>query len=194
MPSDAQIRSYMEGLLPTAQKVSVQTGIPANLLASWWSWETDAGSNLSSKNNNHAGINYTSNADYQKDGYAGYNSLDNFAKDFTRILTMGAYGYPEVIARAKKSPGDLEGITRAMNASSYAQDDYNVTEIVRRANLVSGGSSRPLTGFSSSGQPTLFGKEVWNPWGMNQEELLKFASIGAIAVLLISMTNEWAGE
>jgi len=116
-----------------AQKASSALGLPAELILAWWSWETGWGTNKGALLwNNLGGIKYTKYADYKAGNgmYAGFNTLDNFVKDYVRILTIPGYGYPEVLAARGLS---YELITKAMNRSSYAEADYNVTDIVKRA-------------------------------------------------------------
>ena len=132
MATAAQQTAYYAKMMPYGAKVQGKIGIPAAVVVAWWSWETDFGSNGSSKANNHAGIKANSKgADYKAGIYAGYNSLDSFVNDYCRILSLKAYGYPQVLEAAKG--GDVKAITKAHNASSWSEADYNVDTIVKRA-------------------------------------------------------------
>lgn len=134
--SAAAQQAYYKKMLPYGKKVEQKIGIPAATVVAWWSWETDFGTNNSSKHNNHAGIKANSKGrDYVAGIYAGYNSLDSFVADYCRILSLNAYGYPQVI-KAGKDGKDTATITKAHNASSWSEADYNVTTIVNRANAV----------------------------------------------------------
>jgi hypothetical protein len=131
-----------------AQIVQTSLGIDKNTILAWWSWETAFGTNKGAKYNNLGGIKYTKNADSKvQDGtiaYSGYNSTEAYAKDFVRVLSVNAYGYPAVINAAKTSKNDVAAVTRAMNDSSYAEDPYNITTIAARAKAaaaVTGGMS-----------------------------------------------------
>lgn len=138
MATEAQKKAYYAKMLPIGQIVQGKIGIPAALVVAFWSWETDFGTNASSKANNHAGIKSNSKgADYAAGIYAGYNSLANFAADYARILSINAYGYPKVLQVAKAG-GSYADITKAHNASSWSEADYNVDTIVSRANAISG--------------------------------------------------------
>lgn len=121
-----------------AQYVQNAIGIDKNTILAWWSWETAFGTNKGAAYNNLGGIKYTSHADSKvQDGtiaYSGYNSTESYAKDFVRVLSVNAYGYPAVLAA---NGNDVIAVTKAMNASSYAEADYNVTTIAARAKAAS---------------------------------------------------------
>lgn len=143
-----------------AQVVQNALGIDKNTILAWWSWETAFGTNKGSAYNNLGGIKYTSHADSKvQDGtiaYSGYATTEAYAKDFIRVLSVNAYGYPAVLAA---NGNDAIAVTKAMNASSYAEADYNVTTIAARskaASLVTGSSSGVSSGIEKNDKPTLY--------------------------------------
>lgn len=132
---NAQQTAYVKAIEPWAKMAASSTGIPAELIAAWWTWETAYGTNNTSKHNNHAGISANSTGkDYVSGRYAGYNTPVNFVNDYVRIITARDWrGYGAIIDAAKKNPKDYAAITKAHNASAWSEADYNVDEIVRRA-------------------------------------------------------------
>jgi flagellum-specific peptidoglycan hydrolase FlgJ len=139
-------KSYYSRMLPYARLVQQALGIPAELEVAFWSWETDYGTNSTSKVNNQGGITKGSaGRDFVSGGYAGYNSMDNFVKDRIRLLSLNMAGYPAIVSAARSNAG-YEAITRAHNASGWSADDYNVSTIVARAKEVAalGGISIPI--------------------------------------------------
>jgi hypothetical protein len=137
--NDKQI-AYIKQVYPAAKMVQEKTGIPADLVVSWWTWETAFGENMSSRmGNNHAGIKANSTGAQGAVGqYAKYNSIDDFANDYARILSMPHYGYPGVLAAARNNPQNYTQITDALNKSQYAESDYNINTIGQRAFFIRG--------------------------------------------------------
>jgi len=195
--SDEQLKSYFAKVSTAAQLVEQKTGIPAALISAIMSWETAAGTNATSKYNNELGIKYVGQQ-YATAGkvagmYAGYKTQADFANDVARILSINGYGYPNILKTAKSSPSQWGDIIRAWNASNWAEADYNVTEIVRRADIArsvqgvsvaSGGTSGAI---SASNLFSTLGVE--NPSSMTQDELFKFAGIGALVVGVLALTK-----
>lgn len=135
--TEAQKKAYYAKMLPYGKKVEAKIGLPAQTVVAWWSWETDHGTNKSSKSNNHAGIKANSKGrDYVAGIYAGYNSIDSFVNDYCRLLSLDMAGYPEII-KAGKTPGTLDD-TKAHNASSWSEADYNVATIQAREKEIQG--------------------------------------------------------
>ena len=129
---------YYAKLLPYAKIAEAGTGIEAELITAFWSWETDYGTNESSKlGNNHGGIKANSSGrDYVVGQYAGYNSINRFAEDWARILNVvKGVGYEAVLKTASITKDPVE-ITKVFNASKYAEQDYNVNVIVDRYNAI----------------------------------------------------------
>lgn len=146
--SVAQQNAYYARLAPASKITAQKTGIPSELLLAWWSWETNFGTNQSSKYNNHAGIKKNSKgSEFVAPGgmYAGYRTVDAFANDFARTINLNFAGYPGVISAGRTD--DYGIITKAMNASAWAEHDYNVTTINNRAKVArayTGGTGKPV--------------------------------------------------
>jgi flagellum-specific peptidoglycan hydrolase FlgJ len=176
MATAAQQAAYLQAILPHAHTAAAKLGVSAMyapLIWAWWSWETDFGTNQSSKANNHAGIKKNSNgSQFDAGQYAGYHSITAFANDWVRILSLGAYGYPEIVA-AMRAGKSYEEVTRLHNASSWSEADYNVATIVQRAK-VAGGSSP-----ASSGLP-----DVSN---LSADDMKKYATIGLAFAAVVAM-------
>ncbi|WP_353853156.1 glucosaminidase domain-containing protein [Dehalobacter restrictus] len=195
--SDEQLKSYFAKVSTAAQLVEQKTGIPAALISAIMSWETAAGTNATSKYNNELGIKYVGQQ-YATAGkvagmYAGYKTQADFASDVARILSINAYGYPNILKTAKSSPSQWGDIIRAWNASSWAEADYNVTEIVRRADIARSVQGVSVASGSTSGAmsvSSLFSSlGVENPASMDKDELIKYAGIGALVVGVLALTK-----
>jgi uncharacterized FlgJ-related protein len=166
-------------MLPYAKKVEQAVGLPAPLVVAWWSWETGHGTNRGAKElNNHGGIKWIDGRSpyqsHESGMYAAYKSLDDFTKDYIRILNINGHGYPEVRDVAGES---WEKITQDMNESAYAEADYNIPKIMERAKAaakLSGGSS-PTPSPDVS--------------GLSSQELQTYATIGLAAVAFIALTK-----
>lgn len=178
MATQAQKAAYMQAILPHANSAAAKLGAPSYgpLIWAWWSWETDFGTNGSSKVYNHAGIKKNSSGrDFESGQYAGYNSMGNFVNDWVRILSLGSYGYPAVVA-AMKNGKSFGEVTQLHNASSWSEADYNVQTILDRAAAAGGqsGGSAPSTPVNLP--------DVSN---MSQDDLKKYAAVGlAVAAAL----------
>lgn len=190
--ADEQLRQYLSKVYPVAQQIEGKTGIPAPILAAMMSWETNIGTNQTTKYKNELGIKYVGQS--QATGgkvagmYAGYNSYDDFASDVARILGLGAYGYPEIISTAKNNPSQWGDIIRAWNRSSWAEADYSVEEIVRRAYV-----ARDVSGLSivsGGGGSGLALPELPNLSDLGRDDLLKYAGVGVLVVAALKLAAD----
>lgn len=144
-------KNYYMQVAPAAQYVQMKTNIPAPLVIAWYAWETNFGKNESSRlGNNHAGIKSNSSwGDKAIGQYEAYTSIQDFGKDYARILLLPEEwrGYPEVLRTAQRT-NDFTAITKAMNASKWAEHDYKVSDVVAWAieaqNTLSGNYSPPV--------------------------------------------------
>lgn len=196
--SDNQLQSYFVKVAPSAKLIEQKTGIPAPLISAMMSWETASGTNQTTKFNNEMGIKYIGQK-YATAGkvagmYAGYKSPEDFANDVARILSINGYGYPNILSTAKANPANYTAIVKAWNASSWAEADYNVDEIVRRAKIAEGVQGVSVASGGTSGAVSvsnLFSSlGVENPSSMTQDELLKFAGIGALVVGMVALATK----
>lgn len=176
-----QQKQYLLRIQRGAKIGQSRTGIPAELIAAWWSWETAYGTNKTHLVNNHAGIKSQSTGkDFVSGQYAGYNSLDNFANDWSRIISLNRFGYPAIIeaARAKKSYAE---ITDAHNKSDWSEDPYTISTIVKRAEnirVLYGSNVAP----SAPASPT-------NTDNLSQDDLKKYAAIGLAVLAAIALVK-----
>jgi hypothetical protein len=171
--------SYYQKMLPYAKQVEQAVGVPAPLIVSWWSWETNFGTNRGAKElKNHGGVKWIHGRSpyqaYQSGMYAGYRTIDHFVKDYIRILNIDGHGYPEV----RNVEGESwEKITQDMNASAYAEADYNIGTIMERAREAakfSGGTVPPST----------------DPSNLSSQELKSYAGIGLALVAAVALANK----
>ena len=168
-------KKYIELIRGAAVGASLKTGIPAELIAAWWTWETAYGTNSTAKVNNHAGIKSLSTGkDYTSGQYAGYNNITNFSNDYARIISGNRAGYPEIIkaAREKKSYMD---ITKAHNASLWSEADYNLLVIDKRAREIAQLYKININKDSIE--------------QMNQDDLKKYAAIGLAVLAAIALVK-----
>lgn len=129
-------QEYVRKIQPLAAKAAASTGLAPELIAAWWTWETDYGRNNTSKANNHAGIGaMSSGKDYVHHGHAGYKSGDNFVRDYVRVLSFDNdfYGYNKVLQAARNNPKNYEQLTQLHNDSKWSVAPYNVNTISARA-------------------------------------------------------------
>lgn len=184
MLTEAQ-KQYVMRIQRGAQIGQAKTGIPAELIAAWWTWETAYGTNTTSKANNHAGIKATSRGKDYKIGkspleYAGYNTIDNFANDWARIILGVNYKYPEIIAAARAKRSYAE-ITAAHNASGWSEGDYLISTIVRRAEAI-----KVLYGSNFVSAPAPVTPDVNS---LSPEDVKKYATIGLAVLAAIALVK-----
>lgn len=111
------------------------------IILSFWHWETGGGTNRGATDlNNLGGIKFVDqkrkygiNAT-QSGMYANYNSLNEFAKDYARILKLGYYKDVLTSGMTKGYEDDVVSI----NKSPYAEADYSVSTVVGNAIEFSG--------------------------------------------------------
>lgn len=178
MFNDAQ-KQYLLRIQRGAKIGQSRTGIPSELIAAWWTWETDYGTNSTQKVNNHAGIKSNSTGkDFVSGQYAGYNTIEAFANDWSRIISLNMAGYPAIIqaARAKKSYAE---ITDAHNKSGWSEADYNINTIVKRAENI-----KILYGSKTT--TTNGTVEVDN---LSPDDLKKYAAIGLAVLAAIALVK-----
>lgn len=178
-----QQKQYLLRIQRAAKIGQSKTGIPAELIAAWWTWETAYGTNKTHLVENHAGIKSTSTGkDFVSGQYAGYRSIDNFANDWARIISLNRFGYPAIIAaaRAKKSYAE---ITAAHNASEWSEDPYTISTIVKRAENI-----RILYG-SNLARTAPASPSVTNTDNLSQEDLKKYAAIGLAVLAAIALVK-----
>jgi uncharacterized FlgJ-related protein len=173
--------AYYKTMLPYAKQVEQATGLPSSLIVSWWSWETNFGTNRGAKElNNHGGIKYIDGRSpyqsYKSGMYAGYGSIDLFVKDYIRILNIKGHGYPEVLDHQGET---WEKITRDMNISAYAEADYNIPEIIKRAK-----AAMKITG-ETIAAPSLPSTE-----NLSSQELKTYAGIGLALFAAVALANK----
>lgn len=138
---------YIENMNPYAQQASAGTGLPVSLILAQWAHETGWGSSsLAVNHNNHGGINYTSNADYNADGrHAGYRTIAAFVQDYVRVLNLSFYAHIRQAAAAGASAGDLALMfdqPAPGRTEKYAEDPLYGTKlrnIVAQVGPVAGG-------------------------------------------------------
>lgn len=125
----------------------IEGNTPVESVLAFWYWETGRGTNRGTKEfNNLAGINY--NRAWRNDlqlkpspsgEYAIYSNLENFAKDYARVINLSMYQG----VRQAFGTSDIADDVRAISASPYSVADYDfntVTEFIKQFASLSGKS------------------------------------------------------
>lgn len=126
---------------PYALSAGKQLGIDPAFVLAQWLYETGGGTNLgSTKYNNLAGIKSAPNAakgiyDPSDSIHAGYNSLSAFKDDYVRVMNLRYYDNFRSTALPGSSP--LVSLA-AMNASPWAEADYNTQGFLKYYNQAAG--------------------------------------------------------
>lgn len=174
-----QKRDYFAKMYPAAVIASqaTQGKLPPEWIVATWSYETHWGTNGSAKANNHGGIKANSlGRDYVAGQYAGYNSIETFAKDWARVLNLSYY------TAVHQGSMDYTALTQRFNASPYMEQGYNVNTIVGRAKevmtTIRGGVPNPGTG---AGAGSGGGVAVGN----YSDEQIKNIGLAAIALFTL---------
>ncbi|MHB1702253.1 MAG: glucosaminidase domain-containing protein, partial [Acidobacteriaceae bacterium] len=99
--SGSYLNHPISQMVPYAQKVSKQTGMPADYLLAQWSLESTGGTSTAARlNENLAGIkpfgSYKQGADTK---YAGFSSLAQFAQADTKVLMQPQYAHARALAQ-----------------------------------------------------------------------------------------------
>lgn len=123
--------NYFTKMYDCAKIVEDKTGIHAPLVLAFWSWESGYGTSPSSQpgQNNHGGISKDSTGNQIKNpdwNYAGYYTIENFAKDYARIFTDG----PSYAAVRSADKNNYRAVTQALNSTGYAEKKYDVDSIL----------------------------------------------------------------
>jgi flagellum-specific peptidoglycan hydrolase FlgJ len=173
---------------PLAIKASAATGVFPSVILAQWALETGYGaSELAKQGNNYGGIKYVkqSQANGAYDGqHAGYDSVDRFVEDYTRVLNLNYLAH----VRAAGSPERaIQAFTESNNGLKYAEDPNYSTK------LQSIYTSYGLAGFDTYTPPAsgpnpvgVISEKVNN---MGQSDLVKYATIGLAAVLLMGLAK-----
>lgn len=111
------------------------TNMPWEVCLAQWSWESAYGkSSLCQRGNNFAGIVYTSHADFKTGNFAGYYTIDNFVKDYIRVLNLSYY-------TAVRNAGSIADTCNALAKSPYSANDpsygRNILNIINNNKLSS---------------------------------------------------------
>lgn len=170
---------------PYADRVAQITGIPSVVTLAHWGLETGFGTSAASqKLNNHAGIKSNSaGADYNGGTYAGYHSLDSFARDYARVMGLSYY---DKVRQAGKT-GNVEATVRALDQSPWAEDPQQYSKLMNIIN----GSTPAQTGtvVNRSGSTDLLGDIKSKLVGLSDSELKQFAMIGIGAVIVAKILD-----
>ena len=179
-------QEFYEKFLPVAKK----TDNPTFALAQW-SWETGFGTNKTWSYNNLAGIKYVgqsyASGKSASPGYAKYDDLDDFAKDYNRVMDLSYY------TKIKKAlaAGDRTRAVKELNDSPYSAADYNINEMVKRMNeidniIITDPASNLISVDKLNGID--FETEIDNM--IKNKGLVQMASIGAAALIIASLFSD----
>lgn len=180
-------QEFFDKFYSTAVATSDYLGgkLDPNILLSFWHWETAGGTNKGSQDlNNLAGIKWVNqkqkyNINASKSGmYANYASLDEFAKDYARVLSLGYY---KDVLTAGTTAGYTDDVL-AINKSPYAEADYSIKTVVDNA----------LEFKQLSGQPVNIDNKEYISIpsnGMSKEDILKAIAIGVAFLATIKLLD-----
>lgn len=171
------MNAYAERMLPYAQQASGGTGLPVTLILAQWAHETGwGGSTLAREHNNHGGINYTSNADYEADGrHAGYRTVEAFVRDYIRVINLPFYAHIRRAAAAGAPPQELALLFDVADEEGrkYAEDPWYGSKLVSVLGSIQVTGGEPLT--------------VQLPAGVTAPKDSRFAYAAALAVGLVAL-------
>jgi hypothetical protein len=115
---------FYDKYLPYASQLAdnLRFNSPDVFLAQW-ALETDwGGSELATRYNNLAGINYNGVACYRAiGGFAGYTSIDQFVLGATYVFKIQGYGYPAFVAA---HDGTFAEQSSALGTADWAASHY----------------------------------------------------------------------
>jgi hypothetical protein len=157
------------------------------IVLSFWHWETAGGTNRGSKKlNNLAGIKWVDQKRKygieatQSGMYANYANLEEFAKDYARVLNLGYY---KDVLTAGVTSGYEDDVV-AINLSPYAEADYDLKTVIDNTHAF-----RLLSGQASvvDGQELI---TIPNKSGMSKDEILKAIAVGIAFITTISLLND----
>lgn len=110
---------FINRMTPFARFCESKTSVPYQVILSQWAWESAWGnSDLAKRSNNFAGISANSSGrDFVSGGYAGYNTIQHFANDWSRLINSNTYaGVRNAVSR-----GDA-AVIDALDKSPWATD------------------------------------------------------------------------
>ncbi|MEH7209919.1 GH25 family lysozyme [Priestia megaterium] len=124
------------------------TNMPWEVCLAQWAWESAYGkSSLCQRGNNFAGIVHTSHDDFKTGNFAGFYSIDNFVKEYIRVLNLSYYN-------AVRNAGSIADTCNALAKSPYSANDpsygKNILNIINNNKL----SSLSITPIATPKPPT----------------------------------------
>lgn len=168
---------FYKKYLSASKQASKLTGLDYRQILANWSWETNFGTNKTVNYNNLGGIKFV-NQKYASGksgspGYAKYNTINDFVKDYARVMNLGYY---DQIHKASKTPGLLDDVIEH-NKSAYSVADYDVNAIMKRISDIG----------KMNGNNQNINLEIPNVKEYSKDELIKYASIGVGIIALIKL-------
>lgn len=155
MATPQQIKDFENKMAPYAQQAESILGkgkFHWQSILTQWGLETGYGtSEAATKLNNYAGIKDNSNGkDYNGGTYAGYNSIDSFVRDYTRLMKL--HYYTQVL-----NTGSIENDFVTLDKSPWATDPSYLTKLEGTYNSLKGlmGSGSTGLNFGSAYQDFL---------------------------------------
>lgn len=135
VPAVNEDASFISRMKVYAQGAAAELDMPYEIILAQWALESSWGkSDLSQRANNFAGIKSSSvGKDYTSGAYAGYHSLENFTRDYIRVMNLSFYD------RVREANG-IEGTARALDESPWAEDTGYFNKIMNAVKSMFGGS------------------------------------------------------
>lgn len=182
---------YLKMMIPWAKKAEQETGIPYHFIAGQWAYETANGTNRGSKElNNQAGIKYSKYAPagtVQNGMYAQYPSMNEFIKDYKRVMSLSYY--KPFTSNLKANDLDL---IRNFAKTPWAETKYNETAMLNNMRLaleIGEGVKFVSPSIPSSGGSSSSNVNVKLPSidGLGEADLKQWAVVGLSLAVALSL-------
>jgi hypothetical protein len=112
--------TWLQDVAPYAQRAAAGTGLPVPTILGQWGHETGWGTSALAKLNNLGGIKYIgAPGSYPASGGAGYNTLDDFVRDYIRVVNLSFYA---PVRDAAARGADPVAVGAAWGGTPYAED------------------------------------------------------------------------
>lgn len=141
--SPESVAEFVKTVEPHARKVAERLGVPVAAVVGQWGLETGWGKSVIPGTNNlgnikdtsGAGVAATDNQTGSRDKYRQYDTVDQFAEDFTKLLGGGRY-------KGALGTKDAQAYFSGLKAGGYAEDPAYVQKGASAAKMAEGHLSK----------------------------------------------------
>lgn len=141
--SPESVAEFVKTVEPHARKVAERLGVPVAAVVGQWGLETGWGRSVVPGTNNlgnikdtsGAGVAATDNQTGSRDKYRQYDTVDQFAEDFTKLLGGGRY-------KGAMGTKDAQAYFSGLKAGGYAEDPAYVQKGAAAAKMAEGHLSK----------------------------------------------------